>query len=675
MQKSTYFNRDLSWLSFNQRVLQEAADVDVPLYERIKFLAIYSSNLDEFFRVRVALIKRMAVLNKEKLMLKMKLQSPKNLLREIYEEVNKQQTLFGEILRDSILKELLLNKVHIYYNETYHTDHLSSVEDIFYSRILSFIQPLVISTDEPKPIFLGNRMLYMVCELEKDGSDYLGVVNIPSQFIPRFQHLPSSDGIHHYTFIDDILKSFSHIIFAGFVVKSHHNVKLNRDAELFLDDDYSDNLINKIKKGLKNRNVGIPSRFLYEPGINPKSLSFLQKLVSLQKEDCISGGNYHNLDDLFGLPNPIGGKLNNPPLPALPHKDFNPSGSIFQDLDKKDVLLCFPYHRYDYILRFFNEAAINPSVSSIQATLYRVAENSHITNALISAVRNGKTVEILVEAKARFDEENNMKWAEKMADAGVTVRYSEQMLKVHAKVALITCQPIEGVRKQYAFLGTGNFNEKTADVYTDYALLTSDSEITSELADTLAFTFGHKETVKLKHLLVAQVNMPQKFNKLIDGEISQRKLGKKGHIVLKLNNLQDKKMIRKLYQAADEGVQIDLIVRGICCLVPRKNINLRRVVDRFLEHSRVYIFGVAEREKIYLGSADWMDRNLYRRIEVVFPVYDKAAIEVVKRNIYLLLKDNVKASIINEKLDNVPVNVGKNAIHTQPDFYTFLQNN
>jgi polyphosphate kinase len=672
MQKLKYFNRDLSWLLFNERVLLEAKDNSVPLYERIKFLAIYSSNLDEFFRVRVALLKRISVLNKEKLILKMKLSSPKELLAEIFKIVNKQQNLFGKIFRETIIPELLENKIHLYYSETYDSKHERAVEEIFYTRLLSFIQPIIIPKDEDNPIFLENRNLYMICDLEKDGRQYLGVVNIPSRNIARFQRLPQLGDVHQFTFIEDIIKFFSSVIFAGFKVKNHDNVKLNRDAELFLDDDYSVDIATKIKKSLKNRKIGNPSRFLYEPGMKSSTLSNLKKLLSVDDGDCILGGEYHNLDDLFSLPNPNGKELENISLPALPHLALKDKSSIFKDIEKKDVLLCFPYHRYDYILRFFNEAAINQDVTSVKATLYRVAENSHITNALISAARNGKQVDVLIEAKARFDEENNLKWAERMEEAGVSIRYSQQSIKVHAKVALITSKSKEGKIRKYAFLGTGNFNEKTADIYTDYALLTSDEGLTNELDQTLEFTFGNKSEIKLKELLVAQINMPTKFSKLIEGEIKSQLRGNNGRIILKLNNLQDKKMIRKLYHAAEQGVQIDLIIRGICCLIPQKNIKLYRVVDRFLEHSRVYIFNNSGNEKVYLGSADWMDRNLYRRIEVVFPVKNIDAKKDIRRNIDLLFDDNTKATTISPTLRNIRVPHKGDNIRAQHDFYEYL---
>lgn len=650
----------------------EAFDVGVPLYERIKFLAIYSSNLDEFFRVRVALIKRLIQLSKEKLNTKLKIASPDELLQQIISEVNRQQDLFGQILRESILPALMHHKIHLYYAEEYAAEHSQAVEDLFYTEILSFIQPIIAPKNNPEPIFLDDKKLYMIADLEREGVEYVGIVNIPSEEVPRFQQLPNLAGNYHFTFIDDVIKRFAQVIFAGFKVKSCTNVKLNRDAELFLDKEYTDSVAEKIRKSLNNRKIGAPSRFLYEPGISKSVLETLKQGLQFQDEDCIEGGEYHNMDDLFALPNPVGAELENEPLPPLANDFFRNETSIFEAIEKRDILLSFPYHRYDYVLRFFNEAAIDPEVRSIKATLYRVARQSHITNALISAARNGKDVTVLVEAKARFDEENNLMWSERMEEAGVNVVYSPQSIKVHSKVALVTKEHPSGTKK-YCFLGTGNFNEQTASVYTDYALLTANPQLTSELDDVLEFTFGRNEEVELQHLVVAQLNMPETFSALIEKEIEAALAGKKAHIILKLNNLQDRKVIKNLFRAAEAGVQIDIIVRGICCMAPRNNIRLTRIVDRFLEHSRAYLFHNRGDERIFLGSADWMERNLYERIEVVFPVYASEIKEVIKHNLELQLRDNTKAVLIDDQLQNIRVNSNTEKVRAQHDYYHYLK--
>ncbi|MFT5860506.1 MAG: polyphosphate kinase [Flavobacteriaceae bacterium] len=674
MNKPEYFKRDLSWLSFNRRVLLEAQDQNVPLYERIKFLAIYAANLDEFFEVRVAFINRMAQLNKEKLNNKTDLNSPKKLLKKIYSEVNSQQDLFDAIFRDSLLPSLLTNAIHLYHKEKYLAEHIEHVHDIFYSSALSFIQPIIIRKDELKSSFIENGQLYLVCELEKEDIAYIGIVNIPSQQIGRFFELPRIDGQFHYTFLDDIIKEFDNIIFSGFQIKRSGTIKLNRDAELFLEDDFTEDVAKKISKSLRNREIGHPSRLLHDPELNDSIIRDLQEILSIDKDDCVSGGRYHNMSDLLSLNNPVGASLENEPNPALIHRQLEGKQSLFASIDLNDVLLAFPYQKYGYILRLFNEAAIDPSVTTIKATLYRVASDSHITNALISAAINGKKVEVLVEAKARFDEENNLKWAEKMEKAGVTVIFSTISLKVHSKAALITRKNEDQSITRYAFLGTGNFNEKTAGTYTDYALLTSNKELTSELEDTLTYIIhgGIKENLKLDHLLVAQVNMPERFTELIEAEILNANNGRNAKITLKLNNIQDKGMIDLLYLAADSGVEINLIIRGICCLIPRENIRLIRLVDRYLEHARVYIFHNDGNEKVFIGSADWMGRNLYRRIEIVFPVFDKKIIDTIKSNIDLQLRDNVKAVELNQELENIRFVNHEESVRSQQAFYSLL---
>lgn len=651
----------------------EAENETVPLYERIKFLAIYSSNLDEFFRVRVAFLKRIAAVNKEKLNASLKLEAPNELLQHILTEVNAQQNVFGKTLRNSILPALRDHKVHLYYSEPFLAEHKEAISDIFHTQILSFIQPVIVDFNAESKVFLEERALYMVADLERDGQEFMGIVNIPSEDVSRFQALPFCQGMHHFAFIDDIVKHFASTIFSGYRVKASGNVKLNRDAELFLSDDYSENVSEKIKKHLSKRKTGAPSRFLYDANLSTELVNGLKKLLQLATDDLVTGGAYHNLNDLFALPNPVGVKLENAPLPALAHRAFQYSNSVFEAIDKQDILLAFPYQKYDYILRFFNEAAIDPSVVSIKATLYRVAQKSHITNALISAARNGKKVEVLVEAKARFDEQNNLDWADKMTRAGVTVRFSAENLKVHSKVALVTRQSDEGKIQRYGFFGTGNFNEKTANIYTDFALLSANQELTQELDLSLDFILGKQETVELKHLLVAQVNMPETFAQLVENEIAHAQTGKPARMVLKVNNLEDKKMIKLLYSAAKKGVEIELIVRGICCLVPRKNIVVTRLVDRFLEHARIYAFHNNGEEKIFVGSADWMERNLRRRIEIVFPIWDEEAKDILKKNLELQLSDTDKAVAINEHLQNVKRDRLDVGIRAQPEFYRHLK--
>jgi polyphosphate kinase len=521
---------------------------------------------------------------------------------------------------------------------------------------------------------LKNRKLYILAELERNGRQYIGIVNVPSDKINRFQNLPSSDGVYQYTFIEDIIKHFSEVVFQDYTIAEQSSIKVNRDAELFLDDLYSEDVMETISKSLGNREIGNTSRFIYESNLRSDTLELLKSQLNFSDNDCMVGGRHHNLFDFFSLPNPIGKALENISLPPLPHKAFNDAGAIFNSIDNEDILIAFPYQKYEYVLRLFNQAAIDNAVSEIKLTIYRVAEDSRIAEALISAAMNGKKVTVLIEAKARFDERNNLKWARKMQKAGIEVIFSKRNIKVHSKVALIKRKSENGEYVNYAFLGTGNFNEKTASIYTDYALLTSDKNLTDELDQTLDFIFGKTTTIELQHLLVARVNMLAGFLNLIEQEINIAKDGKEAIITLKLNNLEDKEIIDKLYEAADAGVEIRLLIRGICTLIPRKNITLLRLVDRFLEHNRVYLFNNNGDQKLLVGSADWMGRNLRRRIEVVFPVYSESIKANILTNLELQWKDNTKSVKINENLMNVSVtSETENTVRAQNDYYNYLK--
>jgi polyphosphate kinase len=669
-----YFDRDLSWLSFNERVLLEANDTSVPLYERIKFIAIFSSNLDEFFRVRVALLENLIVLDKKKLNRKMSVSSPAILLKEVLLKVDKQQQLLGDIIRNQILPELAANKINLYFNAPYAQEHIPAITDLFYTQILTYLKPVIIAKDDPSEFFLKNRKLYILAELKKEGRQYVGIVNVPSDKMNRFHSLPSINNTFHYTFIEDVIKYFSSIVFQDYTVNAQSSIKVNRDAELFLDDLYSDNVMEKINKSLGNREVGNTSRFIYESNLSLDTLEFLKHQLSFSENESMVGGSYHNLFDLFSLPNPIGKTLENKSVPALPHKSFRHVGSIFDSIEKEDILIAFPYQKYEYVLRLFNQAAIDTAVTEIKLTIYRVAEDSRVAEALISAAMNGKKITVLIEAKARFDESNNLKWAKKMQKAGIEVIFSKQNIKVHSKIALIKRKSSNGGIVNYAFLGTGNFNEKTASIYTDYALLTCDKILTEELDQTLDFIFGKTKSISLEYLLVARVNMLEEFMSLIEQEINNVKSNREASITLKLNNLEDKEIIDKLYEAADAGVEISLLVRGICTLVPRKNIVLKRLVDRFLEHNRVYLFHNEGDPRLYVGSADWMGRNLRRRIEVVFPVYSEAIKSNILTNLELQWNDNTKSVRIDEQLNNIRINAdGADEVRGQLDYYNYLK--
>ncbi|MGK7391533.1 MAG: polyphosphate kinase 1 [Candidatus Cyclobacteriaceae bacterium M2_1C_046] len=680
VEEQKYIDRDLSWLSFNERVLMEAADPNVPLYERIRFLGIYSSNLDEYFRVRVAALRSVVDIDKKKINKQFET-APKTLLKKILTTVNRQQQEFGRIKKEEILPELKKNGITLYRNQAIKKAHKDYLEHYFKSKILSYLQPVIISGDMAAPPFLENRALYLITELERrnDCDKCYGKVKVPTDHIERFIELPEINDQYYFIAIEDVIKENLDFIFSGYTIKRSYSIKLNRDADLNIEDEFSGNLVKKIQKQIKKRNLGVPSRFLYDSRMPADMLSFLQETYELSNEDLVPGGIYHNMHDLMDLKNPVAPKLEYEPQPTLNCNYLDNYSSIFEGINKKDVLVHFPYQTYDYVLRFFNEAALDPNTTHIYATFYRIAEESFISNALISAAKNGKKVTVFVEIKARFDEANNLKWAERMKEAGVNIIYSIPGLKVHAKVALI--QRREKDKKAlYGFYGTGNFNEKTATTYADIALFTSDKKMNKELLKLFKYLNNPKkeENIDFKDLFVAQFNLQEFFINLIDREIKNAKAGKDAHIILKLNNIQDEVMIDKLYEASNAGVKVDLIIRAICCLRPgipglSENINATRIVDRYLEHTRIFYFYNDGKEEFYSGSADWMKRNLYRRIEVVYPLKDKALQEEIRKFLQIQLNDNVKATVLDKNLRNINTDEGKDKIRSQIDFYKYLK--
>lgn len=683
MNNNQILNRELSWLSFNYRVLQEAKDKSNPLYERIKFLAIYSSNLDEFFRVRVASLRSLLRL-KKKSFEKLKF-DPEQLLKNIHKIVYDQQEEFGKIYREQILPELESNGIILTNEEKLTNEQSEFVDDYFQQNIVHRIQPILLVKNKIKP-FLKNRHLYFTVKLAhriggnkevKRRRYSYALVEIPAGELPRFIELPSIDGKHHIIFLDDIVRFCLKDIFNAFDIIDSYSIKLNRDAELYIDDEFSGNLLSKIKKGLSKRETGLPSRFLYDQAMPKKFLNFLTESLELNKEDLVPGGRYHNFNDFFSFPNPIGEELENNLLTPKKISALESNDPIFNTIKKNDVGVHYPYQSYEYVIKFLEQACVDPNVKTIKVTQYRVASNSAVVKSLIKAAGNNKKVIAFVELKARFDEEANIQWAEEMEKAGVIVNYSFPGLKVHAKLALIEKEENE-ILKRYCYLSTGNFNEKTSKLYTDFGLFTTDERITSEVDKVFAFLSGKEITYKFKHLLVAQFNMRKKFIKLIDKEIEYAQAGKESGITLKMNSLEDTKMINKLYEASRAGVKINIIVRGICCLVPgikyqSENIRVISIVDRFLEHARFYLFHNNGDEKLYAASADWMKRNLSRRVETAFPIYDDKIRTDIKSILKLQLQDNTKARIIDNKNNNKYVNPDTGtSVRSQLETYKYL---
>ena len=664
MQDPQLINRELSWLSFNHRVLQEAKDPTVPLYEKIKFTAIFSSNLDEFFRVRVAALRYLLVL-KEKSQKKLKF-DPIELLEQIHHTVNRQQEELGQIYRNIILKELKKQKIFLVDDKNLNSSQTEYIRSYYKEEVYPFLQPVLLFKNK-LTLFLKNNVIYLAVRLYskravKDISNpgkakpTYAVIEIPSWHRPRFILLPEDNGKHYVMFVDDIIRLCLPDIFHGFKVAESYAIKLTRDAEIYIDDEFSGDLLTKIKKGLSRRKSGVPSRFLYDKRMPKDFLSFLKSAFLLQNEDIVPGGRYHNYSDFFAFPNPQKSTLNYKELIALKMPAFDSNKSVFTALLKKDILIHFPYQSYDYVIRFINQSAQDKTVRSIFITLYRVSAQSQIVSQLIQAAQNGKKVTAFVELKARFDEESNIRWAQEMENAGVKVLYSFPGLKVHAKCCLV--ERLESGRTmQYAYLGTGNFNEKTSKIYTDIGMFTANQDITKEVRRVYSYLEGKKVKQAYKHLLVAPFNLRSGLYELIDRETENAQSGYEAAITLKLNNLEDKRIIRKLYKASQAGVKVKLLIRGVCCLIPGKenlseNIEAYSILDRFLEHSRIYVFANRNEPLYWLASADWMERNLDRRIEVCFPVYDLDLQSELSDLLSMHFVDKRKVRLIDETFEN-----------------------
>ncbi|WP_102406741.1 RNA degradosome polyphosphate kinase [Parabacteroides bouchesdurhonensis] len=670
-----YFKRDISWLSFNYRVLLEAEDDTLPIYERIKFLSIYSSNLEEFYEIRVA--EHRGVIMKKNYTEESGAEAEET-LAAITKEVNRQQREYYRIFYDKILPELNRQNIYLYQDSTPEPFHEEFVHNFFNEEVFPFLSPVMIQAGDIRT-FIRDRRLYLVIRMVKKSKrlsnpDYVpeyhyALMKIPYAKVPRFIELPAYDGKFFIMFIDDIIKANLSNIFPGYVIDSCYSIKISRDADIYLEDEKNENIVESIRKKVKKRKIGALSRFMYDRAMPDDFLAFICEAFGITPDDLVVGGRYLNLQDLVKLPNPKGKELEQQ-IPVPMRVSFlDEMESVFKVVKKRDVLLHFPYQSFDYLIRFLMEAAFDPKVEEIKITQYRVAENSAVINTLVSAAQNGKKVTVFVELKARFDEENNMSTAERMEQAGIRIIYSIPGLKVHAKVAVILRKDNEdgGKRKDFAYLSTGNFNEKTAKIYSDMALLTSKSEMIEDIKNVFAILEGNISEPVFRHLLVARFNMVPELTRMIRQEIEHVKQGRKGRIILKMNGLHDQNMINELYKASENGVEIDLIVRGICCLVPgqpySKNIRVTRIVDMFLEHSRVWYFYNDGEENLFLTSADWMRRNLNRRIETAFPILVPEIKQEIIDILKIQLSDNVKACEIDENLhnnckrDNNPVKV------------------
>ena len=655
MEEYPYIHRDLSWLSFNYRVLQEAKDPAVPLLERLKFLAIYSSNLDEFFRIRVANLRNLKKVGKKT---KAELDfNPRDIQKLVHKEVNRQQEEYSNIFENQIVPELRRHNIYILRRLDLSESQKQFVENYFNENLLPFVMPVLLVKQRIRP-FLANAQLYLAVHLRKAkkplaDSEY-AIVKIPSDQLPRFVELPSTPNRRNLIMLDDIVRHSVSWLFPGYDIQDTYSIKLTRDAELYIDDEFSGDLVQKIKGSLQKRQVGPASRFVYDREMPDHLLEYLQQTFDLGKNDILPEGRYHNNFDFFKFPDFGLNHLKNKPLPPLNNPNLYSSPDLFSVIAERDRMIHVPYQSYEAVVNFFERAADDPAVTHIKIIQYRVAKVSRIMQALMRAVQNGKQVSAFVEIKARFDEQANLEWGERLDRAGVRVYYSFPGVKVHSKLALVRREEPDGP-KLYCYLGTGNFHEDTARIYGDIGLFTADTRLTKEVSQVFTFLENIKPPKDgFQHLLVGKFNLREDLIRMVDYEIEAARNGRKASIVLKMNSLEDREMIQKLYEASQAGVRIQIIVRGICCLVPgipgvSDNIEAISIVDRFLEHARIFAFYHDGEERLYLSSADWMTRNLSYRIETCFPVYDPTLKQEIMDIIELQLNDNVKARIIDQK--------------------------
>jgi len=651
--------RDLSWLRFNARVLQEAQCPTVPLLERLKFLAIFSANLDEFFKVRVATLRRLVKL-KKKTRAQLPHERPKRLLAEVLAEVHRQQEEFGHTFRQVLLPELRAAGIRLLTSEELTDAQCAWVKQYFEEHVRDLLSPVVLD-DTLHQLFLKDQAVYLTFDLtqplaktKKADAERVVIMELPTKrHGGRFVALPGGAGTaadpHLVLFLDDVVRAGAPGLFPAYGQVQVNAIKLSRDAELDIAEEVSDDLMAKIKSSLAKRATGYPARLLFDPATPSSVLKALKRKTGIEDEELVEGSRYHNFRDFFGFPTFGRADLLNPAWPELPHPTLPRTGPLLPALARRDHLLHPPFQSFDVVPRLLREAAQDPRVSAISITLYRVAPKSAVAKALLKAVRNGKQVTAVVELKARFDEESNMHWAEKLRRAGANVIFTPAELKCHAKLLLITRRDeATDQPRRFAYLSSGNFNEATAHLYADHALLTANAEIAAEVDQVFRYFVTGEEPSHLHHLLVAPFTLRKQLLKLIAAEAARAKKGEEAYIILKVNSLEDAGMIAALYAASQAGVRIELLIRGIGCLVPGEaglsaTISQRGLLDRYLEHARIYVFANGGEEKVFVSSADWMGRNLDRRVEVAFPILDETLRAEVRYLLDLERHDNVKA--------------------------------
>ncbi|ATI46155.1 polyphosphate kinase 1 [Vibrio parahaemolyticus] len=675
-----YIEKELSWLSFNERVLQEAADKTVPLIERIRFLGIFSNNLDEFYKVRFADVKRRILINQERggsdnskrLLSKMQAKALK--LNEQFDE------LYSELIREMARRRIFLVNEH-------QLDEAQEkwITKYFRKEVMPHITPLLMKDEIDVLQFLKDEYAYIAVELRKEDHSQYALIEIPTDHLPRFVMVPEQKGKRRKTIIllDNIIRYCLDELFKGFFDYDElagYAMKMTRDAEYDLRNEIEYSLLEQMSAGVNQRLTAMPVRFVYEREMPQEMLDFLcSKLRISNYDNLIPGGRYHNFKDFIAFPNVGREYLENKPMPPMKCADFEGYANSFEAIKAKDILLYYPYHTFDHIGELVRQASFDPKVLSIKINIYRVAKDSRLMNSLIDAVHNGKNVTVVVELQARFDEEANIEWSKVLTEAGVHVIFGAPGLKIHSKLLMISRREGDDIIR-YAHIGTGNFHEKTARIYTDFSLLTADQEITNEVRNVFGYIENPYRPVKFNHLMVSPRNSRTQIYRLIDNEIANAKAGKKAGLTIKVNNLVDKGIVTRLYAASNAGVKINMIIRGMCALVPgiegvSENIRIISIVDRFLEHPRVVITHNDGDPQVYISSADWMTRNIDHRIEVAAPVRDPRLKQRIIDITNIHFTDTVKARLIDKEMSNNYVPRGnRKKVRSQVAIYDYLKN-
>jgi len=685
MSKNFYFNRDLSWLGFNKRVLEEASDMELPLYERIKFLAIYASNLDEFYRVRVASYRNL-LSNAHLVKNKSDIES-EEVLRNINIIVRKQVEEFNRVFNNTIVPELYAGGIVLYQEQLPEKEHLDVLDLHFRRELMPYLQPVLLAGTKIRT-FLQDNMLYLGIRLynrkeSKSGTMYgkpkFAILKMPTNYHQRFVVLPRIMNKHYIIFLEDIIRLHLDILFPGYIVDSAYSFKMSPDADYVIEDEYEGNLLDKIKSGINLRKIGAPSLFMFDSSMPYEFLNLMKEVFEVDDDDLVPSGRYLNFADFFDFPNPVAPALERQLFDKLRIPALDRYGSIYKAIAIKDRCIQLPYHTYDYVTDFIARAALDPTVVEIKVTQYRVAKNSDIIEALLLAAKRKRKVTVFVEAKARFDEANNMFWAEKMRQAGIKIISSIPGVKVHAKIALVIRHAHkEGKINGYVYTSTGNFNEKTAKVYADHGLFTANSELVHEFNELFNYLENQNYKPEINHLWIPKINFQQQFEAMVQQEIDAAMRGEKANILLKINGLEHKYYIDLLYKAAMVGVAIDIIVRGVCCMIPNPNLypklRITRIVDKYLEHARVYVFYNGGKNTMYISSADLMIRNMERRIEAATPIFDEDIKHEIIDMLNIQLIDNYKARFLDAALNNVRKPERPPKVRAQVAIYKYLRN-